>query len=116
MTLNSEQIRVEFTQCEETMLAEVFVNQLMSDLGKLKRTIENSKKNCRLVDGTYPQIYLHRKELISKYINDQSITENCVRFRLLFFHLKSYSLANLIVMTLRMAIVSLITCSELVTS
>ena len=83
-----------FIEFEDTVLAEVIVDHLISKLNKLKDSISISKNsNGLLVKEFYPQMYQQKKELISKYINamneqekEQSVYFHA--FEIIFLNLK----------------------------
>ena len=79
---------------EDSILAEVIVDHLISKLNMLKNSIANSKNSYGLlVKDLYPRMYQQKKELISKYINamneqekEQSVYFHA--FEIIFLNLK----------------------------
>ena len=68
----------EFEKLEDIILTEVVVDNLLTDLSKIKAsTIDTSCiSSRRLLNVMYLQMYSQKKELISKYINCTDFQEN----------------------------------------
>ena len=83
---------VEFAQIEETILSQIIVEQLLGDLNKLNGSIERSIRTYRpVLTEMYPQLYVQKKELISKHMNWQDETEHHTVVRLYYIIVNLYS-------------------------
>ena len=73
---NQAALTDEFIKLEDTLLIEAVVDHLKNDLFKLKVSIEIHKRSYQGDKSIYKQLYLEKKELISKYLSGRDDQEN----------------------------------------
>ena len=90
---NQATLADELIKLENTLLAEAIADHLINDLIKLKVSIEIHKRSYHGDKSICKQLYLQKKELVSKYLSSRDGQEKeqfvlfCfVSFQFLFFN------------------------------
>ena len=68
---NQATLTDEFIKLDDTLLAEAIADHLIKDLFKLKVSIEIYKRSYQGDKSICKQLYLQKKELVSKYLSSR---------------------------------------------
>ena len=64
---DNDSLQTETDKLEEALLTEVMVDQLINDLIELKVSIATFKASCQTSKAAYQQMYIEKKDMITKY-------------------------------------------------